>query len=62
MSRPYAPSEWQEARNERIADRRTFDDNEAALEIAREADATRDDERRARLAKNAALIAQLEKE
>ena len=61
MSR-YPQSEWQEARTERIADRRAFDANEAAIEEARYVDATRDADRKARLAKNAALIAQLEKE
>lgn len=56
------PSEWQEARQERIDDFHRFNDNEAVMERQHYAGIDAETERKARLAKNAALIAQLEKE
>ena len=57
----YRPgNEWQEARNEKIEDFRRFNDNEARIEEERFTRANDDEARKARLAKNAALIAKLE--
>ena len=53
-------NEWQEARDERAADFRRFNDNEAAMEREHYARLDADAERKARLAKFAAEIAKIE--
>lgn len=53
-------NEWQEAREELAADFRRFNNNEAAMEREHCASLDADAERKARLAKFAAEIAQME--